>query len=59
MLVPILLAAMIAVLLALGWLLRRRAGADEPARPAASAPLVPLPRTHAVDARHWNSAYWD
>ncbi|TDD64084.1 hypothetical protein E1262_29330 [Jiangella aurantiaca] len=59
MLVPILLAAMVAVLLAHAWLLRRRADGDEPARPATSAPLVPLPRVHAVDARHWSSAYWD
>ncbi len=59
MLVPILLAAMVAVLLAHGYLLRRRVRRDEPARPAVPAPLVPLPRTHAADARHWNSAYWD
>lgn len=58
MLVPILLAVMIAILLAHAYPLRRRA-ADEPARRAASAPLVPVPRAHAVDARHWNSAYWD
>ncbi|WP_116952250.1 hypothetical protein [Jiangella endophytica] len=59
MLVPILLIAMVAVLIAHAYLLRRRARRDEPARPVSSAPLVPLPRVHAVDARHWNSAYWD
>lgn len=58
MLVPILLAAMIAILLAHAYPLRRGA-ADEPVRRTASAPLAPLPRAHAVDARHWNSAYWD
>ncbi|TDC51752.1 hypothetical protein E1212_11145 [Jiangella ureilytica] len=59
MLVPLLLAAMIAVLLAHGLVLRRRARRDEPARPAVAAPTVAPPRAHAVDARHWSSAYWD
>jgi hypothetical protein len=59
MLVPLLLAAMIAVLFVHGFLLRRRARRDEPARPAAPAATVALPRAHAVDARHWSSAYWD
>jgi hypothetical protein len=59
MLVPLLLAAMIAVLVVHGFVLRRRTRRDEPVRPVASAPLGPLPRAHAVDARHWSSAYWD
>ncbi|MBB5790646.1 hypothetical protein [Jiangella mangrovi] len=59
MLVPMLLAAMIAVLLAHGFLLRRRARRDDPAHPATAASSVQPARAHAVDARHWNSAYWD
>lgn len=59
MLMPILLTAMIAVLLAHAYLLRRSARRDDAARPASSAPAVPLPRVHAVDARRWSSAYWE
>lgn len=59
MLVPVLLAVMIAVLLAHALLLRRRARRDEPVRRSPSTPVLPPARAHAVDARHWNSAYWE
>ncbi|RIQ24956.1 hypothetical protein [Jiangella rhizosphaerae] len=59
MLVPTLLVLMVVILLLHAYPLHRLGRLDRSARAEAPAGHVPLPRAHPVDARHWNSAYWD
>lgn len=70
MLVPILLAAMVAVLFAHGYVLRKRtrhddhgvffdvSGSHTQALVGSMQEFAPTPRGHGFDTRHWASIYW-
>ncbi|PZF79218.1 hypothetical protein [Jiangella anatolica] len=59
MLVPSLLVLMVVILLLHAYPLHRLGRLDRSARAEAPAGHVPPHRAHAVEPRHWSSAYWD